>query len=142
MPNPQITPTEMSERNEWWRNASRLCTLVMCTSYNGRLTAVTASRMATEVCVHAAALRTIASALPDRKSTRLNSSHTEIYTLSLHDALPIYVYFIQRQVDGGHRIADGDGGVCPCGGVEDNRIRFATAGLNTVDEIPFIDRKS
>src|SRR5476649_1627153 len=27
---------------------------------------------------------------PDRKSTRLNSSHTEIYTLSLHDALPIY----------------------------------------------------
>src|SRR5476649_1832260 len=24
----------------------------------------------------------------DRKSTRLNSSHTEIYTLSLHDALP------------------------------------------------------
>src|SRR5882672_7132446 len=29
--------------------------------------------------------------LPDRKSTRLNSSHTEIYTLSLHDALPISV---------------------------------------------------
>src|SRR5476649_327282 len=27
--------------------------------------------------------------LADRKSTRLNSSHTEIYTLSLHDALPI-----------------------------------------------------
>src|SRR5882672_7176474 len=27
----------------------------------------------------------------DRKSTRLNSSHTEIYTLSLHDALPISV---------------------------------------------------
>src|SRR6202012_2763453 len=27
--------------------------------------------------------------LLDRKSTRLNSSHTEIYTLSLHDALPI-----------------------------------------------------
>src|ERR1035437_4171451 len=26
----------------------------------------------------------------DRKSTRLNSSHAEIYTLSLHDALPIY----------------------------------------------------
>src|ERR1044072_7013111 len=25
----------------------------------------------------------------DRKSTRLNSSHTEISTLSLHDALPI-----------------------------------------------------
>src|SRR5260221_684153 len=27
--------------------------------------------------------------MEDRKSTRLNSSHTEIYTLSLHDALPI-----------------------------------------------------
>src|SRR5882757_4529791 len=26
----------------------------------------------------------------DRKSTRLNSSHTDIYTLSLHDALPIF----------------------------------------------------
>src|ERR1044072_753684 len=26
----------------------------------------------------------------DRKSTRLNSSHTDIYSLSLHDALPIY----------------------------------------------------
>src|SRR5579875_728997 len=26
----------------------------------------------------------------DRKSTRLNSSHTEIYPLSLHDALPIW----------------------------------------------------
>src|SRR3712207_188826 len=26
----------------------------------------------------------------DRKSTRLNSSHADIYTLSLHDALPIY----------------------------------------------------
>src|SRR4030095_9105972 len=29
--------------------------------------------------------------VPDRKSTRLNSSHTEIYTLPLHDALPISV---------------------------------------------------
>src|SRR5476649_465780 len=28
----------------------------------------------------------------DRKSTRLNSSHTEIYTLSLHDALPIWLH--------------------------------------------------
>src|SRR5476649_620993 len=30
----------------------------------------------------------------DRKSTRLNSSHTVIYTLSLHDALPIYSFII------------------------------------------------
>src|SRR5476649_289911 len=29
----------------------------------------------------------------DRKSTRLNSSHTVIYTLSLHDALPILKEF-------------------------------------------------
>src|SRR5882672_10986382 len=28
--------------------------------------------------------------MSDRKSTRLNSSHTVIYTLSLHDALPIF----------------------------------------------------
>src|SRR5476649_1861868 len=32
----------------------------------------------------------------DRKSTRLNSSHTEIYTLSLHDALPILVNVFVR----------------------------------------------
>src|SRR5476649_2883656 len=32
----------------------------------------------------------------DRKSTRLNSSHTEIYTLSLHDALPIYPALLDR----------------------------------------------
>src|SRR5215218_2882130 len=30
----------------------------------------------------------------DRKSTRLNSSLTEIYTLSLHDALPIFVRLV------------------------------------------------
>src|SRR5215211_2235614 len=33
--------------------------------------------------------RVCVAALRDRKSTRLNSSHTVIYTLSLHDALPI-----------------------------------------------------
>src|SRR5438874_1227761 len=31
--------------------------------------------------------------LRDRKSTRLNFSHVEIYTLSLHDALPIYPHW-------------------------------------------------
>src|SRR3712207_2884538 len=31
----------------------------------------------------------------DRKSTRLNSSHAKIYTLSLHDALPISVEHVQ-----------------------------------------------
>src|SRR5260221_352999 len=33
----------------------------------------------------------------DRKSTRLNSSHTVIYTLSLHDALPISIRFARRR---------------------------------------------
>src|SRR5215211_6804466 len=32
----------------------------------------------------------------DRKSTRLNSSHTVIYTLSLHDALPISPRQVKR----------------------------------------------
>src|SRR5260221_595337 len=53
------------------------------------------TRRITRYC-HVAASRRIkapeyASVL-DRKSTRLNSSHTEIYTLSLHDALPISRY--------------------------------------------------
>src|SRR5476649_854298 len=34
--------------------------------------------------------------LSDRKSTRLNSSHTVIYTLSLHDALPISINVVAR----------------------------------------------
>src|SRR5215204_4683555 len=36
----------------------------------------------------------------DRKSTRLNSSHTEIYTLSLHDALPILEVDARDVLDG------------------------------------------
>src|SRR5476649_2805366 len=39
----------------------------------------------------------------DRKSTRLNSSHTEIYTLSLHDALPIFT--LAALYDGSHTTA-------------------------------------
>src|SRR5476649_2911262 len=38
----------------------------------------------------------------DRKSTRLNSSHTEIYTLSLHDALPICEAEAWRDPRSGH----------------------------------------
>src|SRR5476649_1041563 len=38
--------------------------------------------------------------LIDRKSTRLNSSHTVIYTLSLHDALPIFCCRIVSTGDG------------------------------------------
>src|SRR5476649_1522679 len=40
----------------------------------------------------------------DRKSTRLNSSHTVIYTLSLHDALPI---FGRRFMTGGNSVVGG-----------------------------------
>src|SRR5476649_2604273 len=46
----------------------------------------------------------------DRKSTRLNSSYTVIYTLSLHDALPIshLVRFHERIGLAGQPIAEAD----------------------------------
>src|SRR5882672_10954998 len=37
--------------------------------------------------------------LSDRKSTRLNSSHTVIYTLSLHDALPISAHAVLHRLE-------------------------------------------
>src|SRR5882672_6222789 len=47
--------------------------------------------------------------LADRKSTRLNSSHTVIYTLSLHDALPIFARHVEcRSIPTG-LTNDGDG---------------------------------
>src|SRR5476649_1014723 len=47
----------------------------------------------------------------DRKSTRLNSSHTEIYTLSLHDALPISDALVDQHVGiDGHAQGERDGG--------------------------------
>src|SRR5476649_1365467 len=42
----------------------------------------------------------------DRKSTRLNSSHTVIYTLSLHDALPISHALVDRVLKGGESARD------------------------------------
>src|SRR5882672_2700757 len=45
----------------------------------------------------------------DRKSTRLNSSHTVIYTLSLHDALPI---FDDRSERPGHSPSRGQPATC------------------------------
>src|SRR6476646_10517762 len=52
----------------------------------------------------------------DRKSTRLNSSHTVIYTLSLHDALPISLTFTQAGGNAGSCNGfSGIGGVsCNC----------------------------
>src|SRR5918997_139354 len=58
----------------------------------------------------------------DRKSTRLNSSHTEIYTLSLHDALPIYPSSGRASRD-----RDGDGRGSRRGAAED-RLRGADGG--------------
>src|SRR5476649_687436 len=46
----------------------------------------------------------------DRKSTRLNSSHTVIYTLSLHDALPIFRSYID--------LGPKEGATLACGGLE------------------------
>src|SRR5476649_2900602 len=57
----------------------------------------------------------------DRKSTRLNSSHTEIYTISLHDALPIY-----RADHVGAMIQDDETGRGPDGA--GNVVRFDEAG--------------
>src|SRR5262252_1725444 len=50
----------------------------------------------------------------DRKSTRLNYSHTVIYTLSLHDALPIYAVVAQKRSEEQPAPADegGDADVC------------------------------
>src|SRR5476649_692774 len=56
----------------------------------------------------------------DRKSTRLNSSHTVIYTLSLHDALPIFPRI--RRVDHG---PVGDPADRPDGGVVPSRPAHA-----------------
>src|SRR5262252_2794064 len=53
----------------------------------------------------------------DRKSTRLNSSHTEIYTLSLHDALPIYGDATDELIllEHGHDCQCADAGDVDCG---------------------------
>src|ERR1035437_9508950 len=42
----------------------------------------------------------------DRKSTRLNSSHADIYTLSLHDALPIWHREVLRDAEDAHAAGD------------------------------------
>src|SRR5215204_274101 len=60
----------------------------MATSWPSRTAAPSSTRMRTRRPSSGA--MTGISIFIDRKSTRLNSSHTVIYTLSLHDALPIY----------------------------------------------------
>src|SRR5882672_7023717 len=54
----------------------------------------------------------------DRKSTRLNSSHTVIYTLSLHDALPILLGRpLPPPLSGSGDAASASGGaIAPIGG--------------------------
>src|SRR5476649_2385263 len=53
------------------------------------MSAGTIEMIGAAVNTHLSARVGVMSSLRDRKSTRLNSSHTVIYTLSLHDALPI-----------------------------------------------------
>src|SRR5918998_888708 len=59
-------------------------------------------------CSKAARTRSNRAPCSDRKSTRLNSSHTEIYTLSLHDALPISAVAVGDDVGGQHGLEPGD----------------------------------
>src|SRR6202012_2527857 len=60
----------------WWPSDTTVAT----TDYEGRARCINLGHC-TPACAQGA---------KDRKSTRLNSSPTEIYTLSLHDALPIW----------------------------------------------------
>src|ERR1035437_6009822 len=61
----------------------------------------------------------------DRKSTRLNSSHAEIYALALHDALPIYA----QEVDRLAVVVEGVGGLRAVG-----RRRAVDAGVIVIDD--------
>src|SRR3990167_2158399 len=84
-----------------------------------------------------------ASRKADRKSTRLNSSHsqisyavfffndtatTEIYTLSLHDALPICLFGVSAAADGGVAHLLDEGGER---GVEEGRSEEHTSELQS-----------
>src|SRR5579875_2628074 len=69
-----------------------------------RISRITSSMLSSAIrkpartCARSCALRSSyrvrRESVQDRKSTRLNSSHTVIYTLSLHDALPISDHFV------------------------------------------------
>src|SRR5476649_999657 len=62
----------------------------------------------------------------DRKSTRLNSSHTVIYTLSLHDALPISMKATSCGVKKAYSDPDTPGGtsaVPSCHGTAPRNVR-------------------
>ena len=61
LPNPVTTPIARSDRYECWRNSSRACTLLRCTSTNGIATALNASRKAMLVWVNAPGLMMMAS---------------------------------------------------------------------------------
>src|SRR5689334_22629511 len=84
---------------------------------------------------------------PDRKSTRLNSSHssisyavfcfndtatTEIYTLSLHDALPI---FGSGDVGGGRQVGDRRGHLLGRAETAQRRGRRLAGGMGAVRRV-------
>src|SRR5579875_1821404 len=73
----------------------------------------------------------------DRKSTRLNSSHTVIYTLSLHDALPIYLL---RLLAGADVLLDASaGGVNAALGLDREALGARFPQLVTARLTPFGD---
>ena len=55
VPKPQITPAQAAASTEWWRNASRRWTLLMCSSTTGKGSERMQSCRAIEVCVYAPA---------------------------------------------------------------------------------------
>src|SRR5215204_1276922 len=67
----------------------------------------------------------------DRKSTRLNSSHTEIYTLSLHDALPILVAKPEILRFDGHGVNRRSALFCAWGPYEGSPIRRSRSEEHT-----------
>src|SRR5579875_2968690 len=75
-----------------WRWSMRRRTMI-CSWTNGGKISTTTSNITPGAAMAVATPITpgVLCSVSDRKSTRLNSSHTVIYTLSLHDALPIFM---------------------------------------------------
>src|SRR5215211_4715237 len=67
----------------------------------------------------------------DRKSTRLNSSHTVIYTLSLHDALPILLPVIGDVAAPAAVLIRPDGHVAWAGDLSDRELPRARSEEHT-----------
>src|SRR5215204_6280296 len=76
----------------------------------------------------------------DRKSTRLNSSHTVIYTLSLHDALPIWTHWLPcsvtaRRSSNRSASVDGRAGMPTAARLQANRSEEHTSELQSHSDL-------